>query len=286
MTLNIESAINPGMERRTGRLDRYYIRDFTELSSPDLAHQAHRVHGEGYVNEGFVKRWALNEAGTLPADIDKARGANVDYYLSTGWDVDSKNSLTTEWATMRKINIPENGTLDDLPAYQLCQDYLDPVYREYLESLEQPAESVKEIAALARTENASPLAVFELLRDSLQDARDHNEIWFFSIVSRTYDSLADNFGTTAIRRIGSPVMFHDERINSDVSLIPALVHTHEFVDDIRRTLEQTDDLRKKKQLTRSFMFFTEGLADHTLTEESKELRDYVQTLLRRKLDRR
>lgn len=280
MTLNLEKPFHHHTERRQGRLDSYRIRDFSETSDYGLAMQARRIHGEGYVAEGFVKPSALDADGMLPADIDKARGDNVRYYLSTGWDVDQSSAFTIEGATMRKISIPEGGNLDNLPAYQLCRGYLEPEYADYLESIDDPT-LIKELAALARTRHASPLAVFELFRDALQEAQESGEVWFFSIVSRTYDTLADNFGSNAIKCIGSPVSFNDERINQGITLVPALVQTDLFIDEIRRSIELSDNVREQKQLRRSFMFFTEGLPANALSDESNELREYItESLLR------
>lgn len=278
MTLQLEALSGENVQRRVGRLDRYQIANFTELTSPQQVEQAHKIHGAGYVAEGFVKPSALLSDGTLPPDIDKARGANVDYYLSSGWDVDSANSLTTAAATMRKINIPLGGSIEDLPAYRLCDEVLDPAYKDFLLSVPNAPKNVKEIGALARTRDASPAAVFELFRDALQDGREKGEVWFFSIVSSTYASLANNFGDNAIRRIGEDISFSDDRINEGITLVPAMVHTESFIDEIRQAIDNSSERKQTLQYMRSFMFFTEGLGPESLTPESAELREQLQLL--------
>lgn len=280
MTLQFEPIPSQTPERRIGRRDTYFIQYFTEDSNADLAKKAWEVHGEGYVNEGFVAEDALLDDGALPTDIDKARGQNVEYYLATGREVTRQDGSPAERATMRKINIPEGERVSSLPAFQLCKDTLYPEYRDYLESIENPAGTVKEIAALARTKEASPMAVFELLRDGLQDSLgEDGEIWFFSIVSQTYDSMVENFGPDAVKQIGEPVSLDDLRVNDEVKLVPAMVNTTTFIDQLRSTIEATTDSKRFKQLTRSFMFFTEGVPTTNLSNESAEFRAQVSAYL-------
>jgi hypothetical protein len=279
MSIQLEPTPPQGIERSKSRKDHYWIRSFSEKEHPELASLSWEVHGEGYVNEHFVLPEALTEEGFLPPDIDKARGNTVEYYLSSGWDVDPLNKLTREHATMRKISIPAGETVESLPAYQLCKDHLYPDYDEYLCSIEDPSATVKEIAALARTENASPMAIFELLRDSWQESYTKGEVWFFSIVSTTFQSLVENFGPNAIKQVGDPVTFDDGRISNNIELIPAMVQTDLFIDEMRRTIMESDNKQQREQLTRSFMFFTEGLKDKDLSSDSVEFRDYIRGLL-------
>lgn len=285
MTLQFEPVeLSPGsiLERRIGRHDHYRIRSGTDMSDPALVEEALQIHAEGYVNMRFVKPEALTPGGVLPGDIDKARGDTVEYFVSSGREVDAGNRLSTQRATMRKISIPSGFGIDFLPAYKLCADSLEPKYREYLESIEDPSTSVKEIAALARTKGANPIAVFELLRDALQDAREHEEVWFFSIVSETYDSLVDNFGPHAIKRVGESIAFDDDRIGDGIKLVPALVKTDLFIDEIQRTIMQSSDKRERIRLTRSFMFFTEGLKSEDLSEDSRLFHEHVAAKMQRK----
>ncbi len=256
---------------RPRRRDQYSIKRFTEASDGELAVKAQRVHAEGYLDMDFVVPAALDDDGRLPGDIDKARGENVDYYLASAWALDSDGVLVTQGATMRKVNIPKNGTIDDLPAYRLCKDSLYGAYRELLESTPNPHKHIKEIAALAKSANASPVAIFELLRDAYHEALGKEEVWFFNIVSTTYQSLVDNFGDNALKQIGEPISFDDPRINSEVTLVPAMVVIELFIDEIRESAICTTDPHERKRLMRSFVFFSEGLSDDQLSDDSKAL---------------
>lgn len=256
------------VEQRVGQ---YRIDRFVEDTRPELVAEAWRVHAEGYVDMGFVLPWAVID-GALPGDIDKARGPNVDYYLATTWAPDATLNLVEQKSTMRKINIPSGEGLEALPAYRLSVDHLYPEYRDMLESLESSGIRLKEIAALSKASNTTPVAIFEVLRAAYQEALGKDEVWFFSIVSTTFSSLSDNFGTDAIRQIGRPIVFDDARIDSRVSLVPGMVVIEQFLDGIQYAYEQSVDPRESARLGRSFLFFAEGLSDDQIGPDSAALR--------------
>ena len=224
---------------------------------------AWKIHAEGYRTMGFVKSDAVTDEGYLDGAIDKARGESVDYYIAARPN-DESESLDA--ATLRKISLASGSTIDRLPAYQLCKDALYPEGEEYLRSIESPSERIKEIGAMARTEVASPLAVFELLRNSVHESLGRQELWFFSIVSSTYDTLSENFGSHALRQIGEPISINDQRVNKDIVLIPAVADIDQFFANIYTAVleEQLPGRRLKKM--RSLLFFTDGIVDAALDE--------------------
>lgn len=285
MTTTFESILpNDGAERKTGRHDQYFIVSATEQESPELAMLAQRTQAKGYVEDmGFLSPDAIEKDGRLSADIDKARGENVEYFIAKGWD-SSTNELALEYgaATLRKISIPEGQGLEVLPAYDLCKDAVYPEYKEWLEDLRTETPRVKELAALAKTPETSPVAIFELLRDIVHSSKkwdeDKGEIWFFSIVSTTYESLVSNFGDKAIVQIGDPVKLPDSRVSENVKLIPAVVDVGNFFDNVVSAIEESNDKRAQIRLMRSFAFFTESIDDSELTEKSLGAREFIRSL--------
>lgn len=277
--MTAEATLATG-ERPIGRRDRFLISQGTELTDSGLVSLARETHARGYIDMGFVRTGYQALDGSLPADIDKARGENVDYYLA----VDTSHGTVEDprLATVRKINIPRGGSIDDLPAYGLCKNSLSSTMTEFLSDMVDQDIKVKEIAALAKSPNTSPLAIFEVLRDPFQDSLGKGEVWFFSIVSTTYDALQDNFGPHAIVKVGDPVTFDDERINPDLSLVPAVVMVDSFLDGISKAAIEETDVKHQHVLTRSFMFFSEGIPDDLLSDDSVKFRNFVNEMITQK----
>lgn len=261
-------------QKSSQRADILAFLHFTEHTNPELAIRARRVHADGYESMGFVSNSAIDVDGSLSDDIDHARGETVEYYLGVE-TTDANSGEEIDRATLRKINIPVGGTLDDLPAYNLCKS---SIYRNELitlQSIERPDRFVKEIGALARSPEAGPMATFEVLRDALHDSLGSGELWFFSIVTSTYASLADNFGSKAIRQIGEPVALNDSRVSNHIELVPAVVEIDSFLKNILETAETEFNRSKQRKLLRSFAFFAEGLTSDNLTDELMAAREVI-----------
>jgi hypothetical protein len=239
----------------------YDIHSFTETDNYEMAKFAWRIHASGYESMRFVKSSAVTDDGYLDDGIDKSRGELVDYYIATKKDtaLDAFDA-----ATLRKINLPANGTVDSLPAYQLCQTSLYDEGEAYLRSIENPDIRIKEIGAMARTETSSPLAVFELLRNGVHESLGKNEIWFFSIVSTTFNTLVENFGQDAIRQIGHPVTINDSRVQDSIILVPAVANVDRFFSEIYAAAAQEADPQARFKKMRSLHFFTDGITDEEL----------------------
>ena len=262
------------MQKRPERLDGLVFLHFTEDTNSELAIRARRVHASGYESMGFVSNSAIDIDGSLSDDIDHARGETVEYYLGVEPAEDDMTE-TFDRATLRKISIPSGGSLDDLPAYSLCKNSIYNHELAALQSIEQPDKFVKEIGALARSPEAGPMATFEVLRDALHDSLGNGELWFFSIVTSTYASLADNFGKKAIRQIGEPVALNDPRVSDRVELVPAVVDIDSFLKNILEAAELESSRSKQHRLLRSFSFFSEGLTNSELTDELIAAREVI-----------
>ncbi len=240
------------------RQDSYIHYAFNELNNPEFVDLALKVHAEGYTTMGYVSSDAVGADGALLEAIDHARGVNTDYFLAVNPNEPS------DMATMRKINIPAGGSIEELPAYQLSKVGLSVEGLSFLKALGENGLMVKEIAGLARTKDASPACVYELLRDVLQSALGENEVWFFSIVSTTFDSLTRHFGKTAFTVIGDDVKINDSRVSESIQLRPTLLHPdrlfESMITDIETALSKRDQLR----ILKMFLYFTDGLQDDEL----------------------
>lgn len=254
-TLPTEALFNPETQILSPLADRYLHKSFTEKSDPDLVKTALRIHAAGYLSMGFINRSAITEEGVLAEDIDKTRGENVDYFLT----VNPLNSV--DFATLRIINIPSNRDYTFLPAYQLCMDKLTDSGLQLLQNVPNQVRSLKEIAALARTKNSSPLSIFESFRNVIQTSIGKNELWFFSIVSSTLDILVHNLGEHSFQVIGEDVAIDDERINPKVRLRPVLFRPDDFLTTMLKDYDAAENPKTKHRILRNFMFFNYGLND-------------------------
>lgn len=249
---------------RPPRTDTYVIEHFTEKSDPAMAHLAWEIHAQGYQEMGFVHTEAVTKSGYLPPSIDKARGENVDYFVAIG-ERAQVGEILEDMASLRKISIPNNGGLEDLPAYQMSKDVLYTDAKDELDAFGN--DQIKEISALARTHDAEPMAVFELVRDIIHDARGKDEVFFYCIVSKTFDAFQATFGDKLVRQVGEPIELHDARVGDNIKLIPTMSRVDQSFQLIAGAIRETNNPLDKKRLTRTLFFLADGLSDNELDEE-------------------
>lgn len=259
----------PGVELLTPVFpDRYQHAMVSERTHMGAAEAAWRIHAQGYVKHGFVNKEAVTAEGFLPDDIDKARGPNVDYALGVSpKDVRTGIDTLHDAATMREVHIPEGGSVRDLPGYKLAENELTPLGKAYLEAMSNSRGELKEITALAETRGAGPAAVFEVIRNRMQDAMGKDETWFFVLVSDTHRSLKANWGSRNFISVGGEVGFDDERISSEISLKPLVLRPDEFLENILADLNETDDPKARARLERSLVFFSDGLETNQVSPD-------------------
>lgn len=263
-TLTAERVLSTG---EPARIDSYKIEQFTEANNPWLTEEAWRVHAEGYVDSGFVKPEAVLADGTLPTDIDKSRGDNIDYFLATNAEKPSDR------ATMRRVSLSPGQSYRDLPAYKLCAGSISPDGEAILAAIPDQARTLKEIAGLAKVRGANPLGIFELLRNGFQESVP-GEVWFFGVVSTTLDSLKRQLGEDNFTILGEEVRFKDDRINESVALTPALIGGDKLLDNIMASYYKADS-RNQLRLLRNFMFFSAGLKREQMSEEAFGFKQFI-----------
>lgn len=226
---------------------------FVEADDGGLAAKAWRIHAEGYRSLGFVRESALTSDGFLHPDIDKARGPSVEYFL--GCDP----SIPDNAATVRLADSSGRGFVG-LGGWETIADSPSaPQVAKHLERLENQGHKIKELTGLSRTVYAAPLAVYEVLRKSLQLSMRRGETWFAAIVSTTYESLERRMGRHSLRIIGDDVALVDPRISPTVALRPIVVDPREYLLDVGRSLQAENDPTRKRLLADNIAFFMHGL---------------------------
>ena len=247
---------------------------FTEEQYPEGALRAQQIQGESYVTKGFVFETALDEYGRLMPELDRSRGSNVEYY----WATSKKENTSGEkgQASLRKISSPEGGALEDLAAYRYCRDTIDPLAEDLLRQsvAEDGGSSIKEIAALSKTNNASSHVSFELLREITQESirNDTHEKWLITFAQSAYTSLHARFGGVTLQVVGEPVAVDvgDERTSDELRLIPTLVEPCLSLDGIVDAIHLAKTPLERKRLCEGLLFMVDGLEDQYLSEAVKE----------------
>lgn len=264
MSLTVESLTTPYGEAPQPRSDFYVHYNFTEEENPDAALACQRIHAAGYQAAGFVTEDAITADGTLVPDLDKMRGPNIE--LSLAINPEDPNDS----ATMRKAHVPEGGTFRDLPSYKLTETTLWDDGKDLLERYEAQGVNVKDIGGLAGEGRRSARAVHEVIRNNLHQAIGANEVWFFGIVTTTYDTLASSWGAENLTTLGEDTAFDDPRVKSGVALRPAMLVPDHFVDNLVHAYEAAEDPRRIKQLERSLTYYTEGLGPDQMSTHAYE----------------
>jgi len=248
------------------RSDLYIHLSGNEITDPALVELALKVHAEGYTTMGFVSEDAVSPEGMLDETIDHSRGYFTEYYLA----VNPNNKR--DMVTMRKINMPPKGSVEDLPAFQLTKEGLFCEGITHLKALHEEGYHIKEIAGLARTKEASRIGVYELLRGVLQNALNNNEAWFFSIVSTTFDSLTKYFGSTAFNVIGSDVKINDYRVNERIKLRPSILLPDKLFQSMIKDIETDVNLDSRFNIIKMLLYFSEGLDNERM---GNDVVDYI-----------
>jgi hypothetical protein len=253
------------------RQDKYRHVSFHEQNNPILAEEAWRIHTDGYHSHGFVSDEALDPVtGVLGEDIDKSRGRFVEYHIAFN------PKKPADRATLRIDGLAPGGTYKDLPAYQLCKDTLSPEGAKLLDSITHQDRRVKEIAAMATSAQGHPMGVYEIIRKVIQDEIGKDEVWMFSIVSTTFQSLVQNFGSDNFNVIGEDASIADDRVNSELRLRPTVLYPDKFIDNILGSFNklgnEPKEARDKLRLARSLLFITEGLHPGQMSEDVRAMR--------------
>lgn len=257
------------------RQDAYVHVTVTELTDPEMVAEALKIQGEGYFKFGFVSEDGIEQNGPLKGalipELDKSRGPYTDYYLALNPDINRQSDV----ATMRKRHLAPGETFDDLPTGSLARPAMSADGKALVDGIENPDIHFKEIGGLA----GNPRGVYEIIRNRIQEARGKEEVWFFSIVSSTFDTMVRRYGRSNFTVIGENIALDDDRVDGEISMVPAIVYPDRFVEnvlaDYRAAQEQGDELAQR-ELRKSFLYLTDGMGEQSLGTELYAARGELQ----------
>lgn len=257
-----------------GRGDTYAHVSGHEATDPLVVDAALTTHAIGYVDDmGFVTPEAIDQNGHIIPDIDHARGPEVEYFVATDPSNPGENR-----ATMRIISLASGQTVEDLPAYQVTQEALTAEGKALLQSIE--AIHLKEIAALAKSNHAAAVGLFEIVRKTIHEAIGTGDVWFFSIVAGTHASLCGRMAARSFTVLGTDVEIDDDRVDAEqVKLRPVLFSPSDFIDNLADAIiepnEEESSAEAQHKLQSGFKFFTAGLEADKMSEKAVRLREQL-----------
>lgn len=271
-----ETIINPEIRHS---IESYNIISFTEATNPGCALRVQQIQGESYVTAGFVFASGLDSHGRLQPELDRSRGDNVTYYYAQSIENTSPND---DEGSVRVVDIPEGGGIEDLAAYRYSKATLTPEMDAYLHTLvaESGTSAVREVAALAHTDDANPLVSFELIRHIIQEAivKKSDETWLITFAPSAYKAVRKNFGDKVMHVVAEKVQVDvgDDRTSSELWLQPVITRPIDVLDNLVKELK-SDDISESHKTTifRTFVFMLDGLDDVYLSGEVRDYRDNV-----------
>ncbi len=259
----------------------YKIESFTQAENPAGAIRLQQIQGESYENEGYVYSSGLDKLGRLHADLDRSRGKDVIYYLAE--PIKHEEGRANE-AGLRVKAVPEAGRLEDLAAYRYSKDALSPGAEAMLRSAmaERGNGNVKEIMALGKTNDASSMASFELMRRILQEAvvGKTEEKWLITFTEKAFKSVQERFGEAVVKAMGDPVAVDvgDERTSGTLRLVPTIIDPCHVLENLKSGILSEPDNSKKAILAQTLFFTADGLNDEQVGSDVKEFMDALLSL--------
>lgn len=258
-------------ERRIEASNRYVTVSGYEDTNQDIVMNARQIHAISYVLSGYVSPEAVDSDGCLNTSIDKSRGPNVEYLVTTDPDQPEVQ------ASVRAIHIPEGGGIEDLPFYHHSKEFLyDETIQEINEQIEtRGTNSVIELSALSKT-NVNPMsseASLVLVRELFQRAIKGNtmEKWLIVFAEPAYKSFLTMFSDKIVRRAGDDVPIGDEdsKIDQNLCLVPVLIDPCSMMENFGvalREMQGSEGRRGAQSRAYSFImnFMTSGLSSEEI----------------------
>ncbi len=244
-----------------------------EQDKPEVALTAQRIHGKSYVDYGYIAPEGLTEDGRLLPELDGNRDRN-DGSLRINYLVAHEIGKPIEEAraTMRLIDIGENGTIEDLPTYQYFKDVFPPEVKAGLHEISE-THFVREAGSLGTTDVRGHLGAYEIKRAAIQNALiqelEHGQRTLF-LVSMTPTSLrpiTEFVGQHATVMLSEPTEMFSDDPRKVIHLQYALIDPHKMINGILDDIEAAkDNSATVVKLRHKLEFITDGLPSACISD--------------------
>lgn len=256
----------------------YRVNAFTREWDPVNAVRVEQIHGESYLNSGYVTADAIDGLGRLDNSnpdfiLDKARGSSPQltvqylYAIEAGTDRRRRDE-----GGLRVVNIGPDGSLDDVAGFRSSKASIGSFcQRELYGAIERRGcHGVKELTALSLTTGADPTVSYALIRDALHRALadETDELWICTIGVAAHRKMSRKLGEFAFPQMGKPFYAHrdsDPRTSNDLLLVPVIAETRIFLDNIASGVEVAEDKAAIHLRAAALRFMADGLDYDFLT---------------------
>lgn len=239
-----------------------------EQDKPEIALTAQRIHGKSYVEYGYIAPEGLTEDGRLLPELDGNRdradgSVRVNYLIAR----ETGKSVEEARATVRLIDIGENGTVEDLPTYRYFKDVFSSETKTKLHNIIElyGKGSIREIGALGVTDARGHLGSYELMRATMQNALikeaeyGHRELFLVSMTKKSLRPITEFAGKNATTLLSEPTEMFSDDPRKVIHISPALIDPHKIIDGILDDIEASDSPAKVVTLSHKLQFFADGL---------------------------
>lgn len=239
---------------------RHEVINFTEAEDAEAAALVHRIHCESYRSEGFVTDGAVTSQGTLSEDIDTTRGAHVTYFLA----LPIAETGGTGMASARLAYSP-NGLLTELTAYRMSEAALSPGWKRHLDQHLRTwgPRSVMEVASLSKTDDATSMASFEVMRALAHHAMGSPfpVVWVAALVESAYRSVVANFGSSVVVRAGSTLTPFQgaAHVSESLRFVPVVIEPFQLMERVAHAAQFDPRPESRDLLRRTHLFMADGL---------------------------
>jgi hypothetical protein len=252
---------------------------------PDIALKAQQIHGRSYVEYGYVRESALMDDGRLVPELDSTRGNEdgktiASYLLARGVD----RTIDEASATMRLIDVGEQGTVGDLPTYKYFKDTFDPRVKIKLDNMVNlyGPRCVREIAALGVIDLHNIKGSYELMRAVMQNSlikeeeHGHHEVYIASLTKVSLGPILRFAGKGATEVLGDPVrIYADDPRQNEVFVTPVLIDPNKALDGFIDEIEAAEKNADIVKLVQKIHFLTDGLSRGQVSKRVARFLDKV-----------
>lgn len=255
---------------------KYLIESSIDRENIDLVIKSQKIHGQCYVDYGYVNDGALTNDGRLVPELDGTRDREdgtvvVNYLLAR----EPGKSIDEAVATMRLIGIGDKGTIEDLPTYRYFKNSFNSDTQAKLKDLIDlyGPKSVREIAALGVTGRADNGASYELMRAVMQNSLiketsyNNHEFYVASLTKQSLRPVLKFTGSKAFEILGDPVrIYANDPRQKEVYVTPVLIYPNKILDGILDEIESSKKDAEINILAQKLIYLTDGLSNDQVSE--------------------
>lgn len=242
-----------------------------EQDKPEVAWMARRIHGISYAEFGYVTQECLDEDGCLLPELDGSRDREdgtirVSYMLAH----EIGKPIEEARATMRLIDVGENGTVDDLPTCQNFKDVFSPEIKAHLHELSKTYR-IREAGSLGAIGGVKGhLGSYENMRAAIQSALiqelEHGQptLFLVSMTPKSIRPIIEFVGKHATEQLSGPAAMFSDDPRKAIDLEAAVIDPHKIIDGILDDIEAakvSNDTAEIVKRTHKLAFMTDGLPD-------------------------